>query len=70
MVDRTDRTIPYESFGDVTPPGTIHIWKYPHDKTLIGVQVSTGHGLFEGTFKSWKTAWREANAKAQEVLRT
>lgn len=70
MVDRTDRHIPYESFADDNPPGTIHIWKYPHDKGLIGVQVQTPHGMFEGTFSSWRTAWREANAKAQEVLRT
>lgn len=69
MVERTDCAIPYESFGWNNPVGTIHIWKYPEDKGQIGVQVQTPQGMFEGTFNSWRVAWREAHNMREVVLR-
>jgi hypothetical protein len=69
MSKRTDCVIPYESFGIDNPRGTIHMYKYPHDQSLVGVQVWTGEGMFEGTFSDWRVAWREAHNMADQVLR-
>ncbi len=69
MTKRTDCVIPYEAFGFNNPPGTIHMYKYPHDQTLIGVQVQGEDGMFEGTFSDWRVAWQEAHNMADQVLR-